>query len=153
MPIANWFKINETGDIGYLLKCNFFECENKAKELTLDQAKYLIGIFSEMPYQFDRIDSEVIDVERQIWINFMKYVQTEQPQYKNQANILTAQKNKMIKELSSGKTMTLVEQTAALNVNLKLNIDIYTCSTAMWFAYRTMFIEQSKSVKYDKNME
>lgn len=151
LPVANWFKMIETGNVGYLLKCSYYECEEKVKVLGTKEIDVLLQVFQEMPYQFDKVDTELIELEKKIWIMWMKWVATDNPQFKNQANILTAQKERMIGEVKDkSKQMTLTEQTAILNIQLKMSIDIFTCTTAMWFAYRNIFLEQNKHLTNDK---
>lgn len=146
LPVANWFEMVKTGNVAYLLKCDFFSVPELGT-LTPDEALLLLGIYENMPYQFDNIDGEMVEMERQISLFKMKYISTEDPQYKTQAKILEAKKIKKISELSNQKEISLIDQTAILNVNLKLNIDIYACSTSLWFSYRNMFIKQNKNEK------
>ena len=150
LPIANWFELSKAGNIGYMLKCNFFEVPEKSKLLTLEEGKILMDVYFNMPFQFERIDGEIVETERRIAYNQMKYIETDDTQFLNQSRVLRAQLDKKIKNITSEKHIGLIEQTSILNIHLNLNIDIYTCSTAMWFAYRDIFIKQNTKTVNEK---
>jgi hypothetical protein len=144
LPIANWFKLNESGNIGYLLKCDFFEVDEIAKQLTEDDAKLLVDVAKQMPYQFDNVDTEFIEMDKNIAYFNLQYIVTDEKDYLNRATIAEKKKEKKVNQLSQLKPMSLEDQTAILETHWKLHIDIYTTSTARWFSYKNLYLNQNK---------
>jgi hypothetical protein len=151
LPVANWFEIISSGNLCYLLKCDFFESKNKIKELNEAELQILNETFIEMPYQFEKVDNDMAELQKDVALLELNYAITEDVRLLNKLRSAKKKIEDIMKSFNSAKSISLIEQTALLITGLKINIDIYSCSTQMWYCYRNMFIEQNKPHKNENS--
>jgi len=78
LPIYNFYKIQETNDLRYLLK------EFQKNELLEDEKNELQKVYNELIFQFDEINVEIEMINALVIFNKLMHDLTKEPQYKNQ---------------------------------------------------------------------